>query len=79
VRPAQELGLLVGHRVRLFAYPYGRWVRAAFPHLRKAGYRAAFQLAGPMDRTGPQWTIRRIMVSPTWSRATLLNRIDHSF
>ena len=79
VRPARELGRLVGHRVRLFAYPYGRWVRAAFPHLRQAGYVAAFQLAGPMDPAGPQWTIRRIMVAPTWSRATLLNRIDHSF
>jgi hypothetical protein len=46
--------------VRLFAYPYGRWVRAAFPKLRQAGYLAAFQLAAPMDATGPQWTIRRI-------------------
>jgi hypothetical protein len=60
VRPARELGRLVGHRVRLFAYPYGRWVRAAFPKLRQAGYLAAFQLAAPMDATGPQWTIRRI-------------------
>jgi peptidoglycan/xylan/chitin deacetylase (PgdA/CDA1 family) len=77
--PARELGRLVGHRVRLFAYPYGRWTRAAFPKLRRAGYMAAFQLAGPMDRTGPQWTIRRIMVAPTWSGATLLGRIAHSF
>jgi peptidoglycan/xylan/chitin deacetylase (PgdA/CDA1 family) len=78
-RPARELGRLVGHPVRLFAYPYGRWTRAAFPHLRQAEYVAAFQLAGPMDRTGPQWTIRRIMVPPTWSGATLLGRIAHSF
>lgn len=63
VRPARELGRLVGHRVRLFAYPYGRWTRAAFSHLRQAGYLAAFQLASPMDPTGPQWTIRRIMVT----------------
>ena len=76
--PARELGRLVGHRVRLFAYPYGRWTRAAFPKLRQAGYVAAFQLASPMDPTGPQWTIRRIMVAPTWSRATLLGRITHS-
>ena len=79
VTPARELGGLVGHRVRLFAYPYGRWVRAAFPKLQQAGYVAAFQLAGPMDPTGPQWTIRRIMVAPTWSRTTLLQRIAHSF
>jgi peptidoglycan/xylan/chitin deacetylase (PgdA/CDA1 family) len=77
--PARELGRLVGHRVRLFAYPYGRWVRAAFPKLQRAGYVAAFQLTGPMDPTGPQWTIRRIMVAPTWSSATLLGRIAHSF
>jgi peptidoglycan/xylan/chitin deacetylase (PgdA/CDA1 family) len=79
VAPARELGRLVGHRVRLFAYPYGRWTPAAFPKLRQAGYLAAFQLAGPMDPTGPQWTIRRIMVAPTWSRATLLGRLAHSF
>jgi hypothetical protein len=36
---------------------------------------AAFQL----DPTGPQWTIRRIMVAPTWSSATLLGRLAHSF
>lgn len=78
-QPARELARLVGHRVRLFAYPYGRWTRAAFPHLKRAGYVAAFQLAGPMDPTGPQWTIRRIQVAPTWSRATLLGRIAHSF
>jgi peptidoglycan/xylan/chitin deacetylase (PgdA/CDA1 family) len=77
--PARELGRLVGHRVRLFAYPYGRWTRAAFPHLKEAGYLAAFQLTGPMDPSGPQWTIRRIMVAPTWSRATLQSRIAHSF
>jgi hypothetical protein len=34
---------------------------------------------GPMDPTGPQWTIRRIMVTPTWTRTTLLSRITHSF
>ena len=79
VTPARELGRLLGHRVRLFAYPYGRWSRAAFPKLRQAGYVAAFQLATPMDATGPQWTIRRIMVAPTWSRATLLGRAAHSF
>jgi peptidoglycan/xylan/chitin deacetylase (PgdA/CDA1 family) len=79
VRPAGELGRLVGHPVRLFAYPYGRCTRTAFPKLRQAGYVAAFQLAGPMDPTGPQWTIRRIMVAPTWSMATLLGRIAHSF
>ena len=79
VRPARELARIVGHPVRLFAYPYGRWDRVAFPHLERAGYQAAFQLAGPIDPTGPQWTIRRIMVPPTWSTATLLRRIASSF
>jgi hypothetical protein len=51
----------------------------AASYLRQAGYLAAFQLASPMDPTGPQWTIRRIMVTPTWRRATLLDRITHSF
>lgn len=77
--PARELSRLVGHPVRLFAYPYGSWNRAAFPHLRWAGYVAAFQLAEPIDRTAPLLTIRRIIVDPTWAGPTLFERMRTAF
>src|SRR3954447_19077555 len=60
--PTRDLERLVGHPVRLFAYPFGLYRRAAFPHLRRADFSAAFQLAERLDRRNPMWTIRRIIV-----------------
>ena len=60
--PAAKLAKLVGHPVRLFAYPFGLWSPEAFAHLDDAGYVAAFQLAGKLDRRHPLWTLRRIIV-----------------
>jgi peptidoglycan/xylan/chitin deacetylase (PgdA/CDA1 family) len=53
VAPAAKLEKLVGHPVRLFAYPFGLWSPEAFAHLDDAGYVAAFQLAGKLDRRHP--------------------------
>ena len=60
--PTRELQRLVGHRIRLFAYPYGLHDNRAIPYLWRAGLRAAFQLAERVDRRHPLWTIRRIVV-----------------
>ena len=62
-RPIRDLSRLAGTPVRWFAYPYGEWSRAAFPHLRHAGVLAAWQLAGtPLDTTEPLLTLRRRIV-----------------
>lgn len=76
--PKRELERIVGHPIRLFAYPYGKRTRRAFRHLRAAGYRSAFQLDQPLDRRHPPWTIRRILV-PEWSGARLLREIHRRF
>jgi peptidoglycan/xylan/chitin deacetylase (PgdA/CDA1 family) len=78
VEPAAELAKLVGHPVRIFAYPFGLWNRAAFPHLDDAGYVAAFQLAEKLDRSEPLWTLRRIIV-PEMSGADLLRQMRRDF
>jgi peptidoglycan/xylan/chitin deacetylase (PgdA/CDA1 family) len=62
-QPKQELTKIVGHPVRLFAYPFGVWNRRAFPHLGIASYAAAFQLSEKIDPHDPLWTIRRILVT----------------
>jgi peptidoglycan/xylan/chitin deacetylase (PgdA/CDA1 family) len=77
-RPTEELERLVGHPVRLFAYPFGLWDRAAIPHLWHAGLVAAFQLAGPLDGRHPLWNLRRIIV-PEWSGPRLLRELERSF
>jgi peptidoglycan/xylan/chitin deacetylase (PgdA/CDA1 family) len=76
--PTRDLEQLVGHPVRLFAYPFGLYERAAFPHLRRAGMTAAFQLADRLDRRNPLWTIRRIIV-PELSGSELVREIRRDF
>jgi peptidoglycan/xylan/chitin deacetylase (PgdA/CDA1 family) len=78
VAPSAKLAKVVGHPVRLFAYPFGLWDREAFAHLDGAGYVAAFQLAGKLDRRDPLWTLRRIIV-PELSGADLLRQIRRDF
>jgi peptidoglycan/xylan/chitin deacetylase (PgdA/CDA1 family) len=78
VAPARKLAKLVGHPVRLFAYPFGLWSPDAFAHLDAAGYVAAFQLAGKLDRQHPLWTLRRIIV-PELSGHELLSTIKRDF
>ena len=75
--PAAKLARIVGHPVRLFAYPFGLWDREAFAHLDRSGYVAAFQLADKLDRGDPLWTLRRIIV-PELSGQDLLRRMRAS-
>jgi peptidoglycan/xylan/chitin deacetylase (PgdA/CDA1 family) len=78
VAPARKLAKLVGHPVRLFAYPFGLWSTQAFSHLDNAGYVAAFQLAGRLDRQHPLWTLRRSIV-PEISGRELLAQMRRDF
>ena len=76
--PTRELASLVGHPIRIFAYPYGLWSSNAFPHLESAGFTGAFQLADRIDRQAPLWTLRRIIV-PEMSGAQLLRQMRADF
>jgi peptidoglycan/xylan/chitin deacetylase (PgdA/CDA1 family) len=76
--PARDLRRLVGHRIRLFAYPDGLHDNAAIPYLWSAGLRAAFQLAERLDARHPLWTIRRIIV-PEISGGQLLREMRQDF
>jgi peptidoglycan/xylan/chitin deacetylase (PgdA/CDA1 family) len=59
IEPRDELAGIVGHPVRLFAYPDGLWSPTAFPYLQRGSFTAAFQLAGKLDAADPRWTLRR--------------------
>ena len=78
VEPGRELRKLVGHRIRLFAYPFGEYSSDAIEHLWSAGYRAAFQLAEKADRQHPLWSIRRIIV-PELGGKQLIREIRSDF
>jgi peptidoglycan/xylan/chitin deacetylase (PgdA/CDA1 family) len=76
--PTRELERIVGHRIGIFAYPFGLWSPAAFSHLRAARLGAAFQLADKLDRAHPLYTLRRIIV-PQESGSALLRQVRQDF
>jgi peptidoglycan/xylan/chitin deacetylase (PgdA/CDA1 family) len=76
--PTRDLQRLVGHRIRLFAYPFGLHDSKAIPYLWRSGLRAAFQLAEQLDRRHPLWTIRRMIV-PEISGNQLLREMQNDF
>jgi peptidoglycan/xylan/chitin deacetylase (PgdA/CDA1 family) len=76
VAPKAELERILGKPVRHFAYPYGAWDRADFPHLAQAGYASAYQLADDaMDAARPLYTLRRTLVDTSWTGTTLLDHL----
>jgi len=76
--PGRELRRIVGHKVELFAYPFGSYSANAIQPMFTAGYRAAFQLADKLDKQHPLWSIRRIIV-PELTGKQLLHEIRQDF
>jgi peptidoglycan/xylan/chitin deacetylase (PgdA/CDA1 family) len=65
-----------GQSVEHFAYPYGVISTSAYPHLKKAGYKTAFQLeAKPLSPAAPLYTLRRSIVVSTWSGTRLIQHL----
>lgn len=77
--PKAELEGIVGHRLDVFAYPFGLWNVAAFDRLRGAGVRIAFQLAEGLDRSAPMLTVRRVLVGPDTNGPELLRTLRTDF
>lgn len=78
-KPTKRLEEITGKKIEYFAYPFGLWNTAAFPELKKRGFKAAFVLAESRDQNDPLFTIRRIIASGYWSAKTLHNSIINSF
>jgi peptidoglycan/xylan/chitin deacetylase (PgdA/CDA1 family) len=65
-----------GQSVEHFAYPYGMVSADAYPHLKKAGYKTAFQLeAKRLSPVAPLYTLRRSIAVSTWSGAKLIQHL----
>ncbi len=72
-RPREVLEKIIGRPVEHFAYPYGAWNPAAVAHVEAAGYRSAYQLADRTpDPAAPHYTLRRSLVSSSWTGAQLI-------
>ena len=78
-KPRKKLEEITGKQVKYFAYPFGVWSPAGIPQIKQRNYKLAFQLATKRDPQEPLYTVRRIIVAPTWSAAGLLRIMRSSF
>lgn len=78
-KPTKQLEEITGKKITYFAYPFGLWRPEAIPHLKEAGFRAAFQLYAPNDPHDPLYTIRRIIVGGGISGKRMLENMNRMF
>ncbi len=78
-KPTKTLEAITGKKIEHFAYPFGLWNPAAFPELKKRGFKSAYILAEKRDPADPLFTIRRIIASGYWDAKRLNNSINKSF
>ena len=79
VKPKAKLEEIIGKPIADFAYPFGLWNTAAIPEIKKSNYKMAYILATKRDPADPLYTIRRIIVSGTWSTEAMMKSIQDSF
>jgi peptidoglycan/xylan/chitin deacetylase (PgdA/CDA1 family) len=75
----KQLEEITGRPIEHFAYPFGIWSKQALPKIEERGYKLAFQLSEKRDSTMPLYTVRRIIVAPTWSGEGVLKVMKSSF
>ncbi|HUZ61878.1 MAG TPA: polysaccharide deacetylase family protein [Hanamia sp.] len=79
VKPRKTIQDITGKSADYFAYPYGVWNEAAFPEMKKAGFKMAFNLATHRDSIEPLYTIRRLMIPTQWSTKGTMHAIKETF
>ena len=79
VKPKKKLENIIGKPVNYFAYPFGLWNPKAIPEIQNRGYELAFTLASKRDTVNPLYTIRRMIVSGTWSTPGVLKAMESTF
>lgn len=79
VKPRKTIQDITGKPAEYFAYPYGVWNEAAFPELKKAGFKMAFSLAQKRDTKEPLYTVRRMLVPTQWSLAGTMRAMKETF
>ena len=79
VKPKAKLEDIIGKPVTDFAYPFGLWNTAAIPELKKSGYKMAYILSTKRDSIDPLYTIRRMIVSGTWTTERMMKSTESTF
>ena len=79
VKPKAKLEKIIEKPVNDFAYPFGLWNTTALPEIKKSDYKMAYILSTKRDSLDPLYTIRRIIVSGTWSTEGMMKSVVSSF
>lgn len=79
VKTRKTIEDITGKPVEYFAYPFGIWSKEALPEVKKRNYKMAFQLSEKRDSTEPLMTVRRMIVSPQWSAAGMIQVMKATF
>jgi peptidoglycan/xylan/chitin deacetylase (PgdA/CDA1 family) len=75
----KKLEDIIGKEIHYFAYPFGIWKKEGIPEIEKRGFKLAFQLSDKRDSTQPLYTVRRMIVAPSWSSAGMLRVMRSNF
>ncbi|MEO9146867.1 MAG: polysaccharide deacetylase family protein [Ginsengibacter sp.] len=79
VKPRKTIEDITGKPATYFAYPFGVWSKAAFPELKKAGFKMAFILSTKRDSIEPLYTVRRMIVPTQWSIKGVMSAMEKTF
>ena len=79
VETRKNLENIIGKDIQYFAYPFGVWKHDGIPEIQKRGIKMAFQLADKRDTEYPLYTVRRIIIAPTWTAQGLLKVMRTAF
>ena len=79
VETRKNLENIIGKDIQYFAYPFGVWKHDGIPEIQKRGIKMAFQLADKRDTEYPLYTVRRIIIAPTWTASGLLRVMRSAF
>jgi peptidoglycan/xylan/chitin deacetylase (PgdA/CDA1 family) len=75
----KTLESITGKPVRYFAYPFGAWSQKGIGELQKRGIKLAFILNTEQDSRNRLLTVRRLLVTGSWSAKTLHSKIGTAF
>lgn len=79
LNPKHTIEEITGKTADYFAYPFGAWNESGINLLKKAGIKMAFTLAAKRDHANPLYTVRRMMVSGTWSTNGMMQAMKKTF
>ncbi|MEO6068975.1 MAG: polysaccharide deacetylase family protein [Chitinophagaceae bacterium] len=79
IEPKKTIEAITGKPVNYFAYPFGIWSPTALQEIKKRDYKLAFILSTQRDSTDPLFTVRRMIISPTWSAPGVLRVMQSTF